>query len=375
MDSKSLDKQKLKEFCKHEIVLIVSVVLAIASSFINGPNFGSISYKDLMLLFDLMIVVTALKEFKVLDYIGTKLLHKDNSSRRIYIIMVTLTFFSSMLITDDVALITFVPLALVLAKKANFNPVKLVVFQTMAAILGCALTPMGSSQNLYIFTHFDLTSGEFFAVTLPMAIVAFIFLLVLVLVQKNKKLDVAIEEIHIKHKKLTILYFVLFLVVLASVFKLLNYEYAFIIILVVTFFVNKKLFKRVDYSLLITFTGFFIFIGNVSAIPAVKTLVSGLLTDPIHTYFISLILSQFISNVPVTLLLSPFTHDFKSIVLGVNAGGLFSLIGSMASIISYKFVISETKTSPITYIKMFAFYSLIAFCVIIPTAMVLIIFF
>ena len=136
MDSKSLDKQKLKEFCKHEIVLIVSVVLAIASSFINGPNFGSISYKDLMLLFDLMIVVTALKEFKVLDYIGTKLLHKDNSSRRIYIIMVTLTFFSSMLITDDVALITFVPLALVLAKKANFNPVKLVVFQTMAAILG-----------------------------------------------------------------------------------------------------------------------------------------------------------------------------------------------------------------------------------------------
>ena len=213
MDSKSLDKQKLKEFCKHEIVLIVSVVLAIASSFINGPNFGSISYKDLMLLFDLMIVVTALKEFKVLDYIGTKLLHKDNSSRRIYIIMVTLTFFSSMLITADVALITFVPLALVLAKKANFNPVKLVVFQTMAAILGCALTPMGSSQNLYIFTHFDLTSGEFFAVTLPMAIVAFIFLLVLVLVQKNKKLDVAIEEIHIKHKKLTILYFVLFFLV------------------------------------------------------------------------------------------------------------------------------------------------------------------
>lgn len=375
MDSKGLDRQKLKEFCKHEIVLIVSIVLAIVSSFINGPNFGSISYKDLMLLFDLMIVVTAFKEFKVLDYIGTKLLHKDKSSKRIYLIMVMLTFFSSMLITDDVALITFVPLTLVLAKKANFNPVKLVVFQTMAAVLGCALTPMGSSQNLYIFTHFDLTSAQFFAVTLPMAVVAFIFLLILVLVQKNKKLEVSIEEIHIKNKKLTILYFVLFLVVLASVFKVLNYQYAFIIILVVTFFVNKKLFKRVDYSLIITFTGFFIFIGNVSAIPAVKTLVSSLLTDPIHTYFISLILSQFISNVPATLLLSPFTHDFRSIVLGVNAGGLFSLIGSMASIISYKFVISGTKTSPITYIKKFAFYSLIAFCVIIPTAMILIIFF
>lgn len=375
MDSKSLDKQRIKEFLKHEIILIVSVVLAIVTSFINGPQFGSISFKDLMLLFDLMIVVTALKEFKVLDYIGTKLLHKDKSSRRIYFIMIMLTFFSSMLITDDVALITFVPLTLVLAKKANFNPVKLVVFQTMAAILGCSLTPMGSSQNLYIFTHFNLTTAQFFGATLPITIIAFIFLLVLIFFQKNRNLDVSIEEVHIKNKKLTGLYLVLFLIVLASVFKIINYEYAFAIIVVVTFIVDKKLFKRVDYSLIITFTGFFIFIGNVSAIPEVKVIISSLLTDPIHTYFIGLGLSQIISNVPTTLLLSPFTDNYRAIVMGVNAGGLFSLIGSMASIISYKFVISSTKTSPIKYIKTFALYSLIAFCVLIPSAVILILFF
>lgn len=368
MNSKNLEKNKFTEFLKKEIILIIAVILAIISSFVSIPKLSYINFEDLILLFNLMVVITALKEFKLLDYIGTRLLHRDKNLKRLYIVMVFLTFFSSMLITDDVALITFVPLTLVLAKKAKFNPIKLIVFQTIAAILGCSLTPMGSSQNLYIFTVFNLTPLEFFSVTIPITIVSFLILLGFVLVQKNKTLDVVIEEVKITQKKLISLYGFLFLLVLLSVFHVLNYEYAFVIIIIVTLVVDRKLFLKVDYSLILTFTAFFVFIGNVSALESVKHEISGILTNNIHTYFIGLGISQLISNVPTTLLLSPFTHNYKALLLGVNNGGLFSLIGSMASIISYKFAVSGTKTAPIKYIGTFALYSAISLAVLIPAS-------
>lgn len=375
MDSKGLDKQKVKDFCKKETILIIAVILAIITSFISPPKLSYINFKVLILLFNLMVVLTALKEFKFLDYIGTRLLHKDKSSRRIYFIMIMLTFFSSMLITDDVALITFIPLSLILSKKANFNPMKLIIFQTISAILGCALTPMGSSQNLYIFTHFNLTNEQFFSATLPITIVAFLFLLVLIFIQKDRTLDVIIEEVHVTSQKLIFSYIVLFLIVIGSVFHVVNFELAFCLVIIITFFVDKKLFLKVDYSLLITFTGFFIFIGNISAIPEVKTVISGLLISKVHTYFIALGLSQIISNVPTTLLLSSFTHNYRALIFGVNAGGLFSLIGSMASIISYKFVVANTNTSTLTYVKTFALYSIFGLMALIPSAYILIKFF
>ncbi|MGL4760751.1 MAG: SLC13 family permease [Sarcina sp.] len=372
MNSKDLDKNKLTEFLKKEIILIVAIILAIISSFISVPKLSYINFKDLILLFNLMVVITGLKEFKLLDFIGTKLLHRDKSLKRIYSVMIFLTFFSSMLITDDVALITFVPLSLILAKKANFNPTKLIVFQTIAAITGCSLTPMGSSQNLYIFTRFNLTSAQFFAVTLPITIVSFLLLVGLVIFQKNRTLDVSLDEVVISQKKLIGVYLILFLVVLASVFHLVNYRYAFASVVIITLLIDKKLFLRVDYSLLLTFTAFFVFIGNVSAIPSVKTVISGLLVNDVHTYFIGLGISQVISNVPTTLLLSPFTHNYRALLLGVNNGGLFSLIGSMASIISYKFAISGAKTTPGKYIGTFAIYSLISLAVLVPASYIII---
>ena len=368
MNSKALDKNKLTEFLKKELILIIAIVLSILTSFISPPKLSYINFKTLILLFNLMVVITALKEFKLLDFIGTRLLHRDKSLKRIYTVMIFLTFFSSMLITDDVALITFVPLSIVLAKKANFNPVKLIVFQTISAILGCSLTPMGSSQNLYIFTHFQLTTSQFFAVTVPITIVSFLVLIGLVLLQKNKTLDVKVHEVKVTQKKLIVLYIILFLVVIASVFNFIDYKFAFALVIIITILVDRKLFLRVDYSLILTFTAFFIFIGNISAIPSVKSVISHLLVNNIHTYFIGLGLSQFISNVPTTLLLSPFTHNYKALLLGVNNGGLFSLIGSMASIISYKFAISGTKATSGKYIGTFAAYSLVTLVFLIPAS-------
>ena len=372
MNSKALDKNKLTEFLKKEIILIIAIMLAIITSFISTPKLSYINFKDLILLFNLMVVITGLKEFKLLDYIGTRLLHHDKSLKRIYSVMIFLTFFSSMLITDDVALITFVPLSIILAKKANFNPVKLIVFQTIAAITGCSLTPMGSSQNLYIFTHFNLTSSQFFAITIPITIVSFLLLVGFVIFQKNKTFDVSLEEVVIEKKHLIGIYLILFLVVLASVFHLVNYKYAFAAVIIITLIIDKKLFLKVDYSLLLTFTAFFIFIGNVATIPSVKTVISGLLVNDVHTYFIGLGMSQVISNVPATLLLSPFTHNYRALLLGVNNGGLFSLIGSMASIISYKFALSSKKTTTGKYVGVFVLYSLVSLVVLVPTSYIII---
>ena len=372
MNSKALDKNKLTEFLKKEIILIIAIILAIITSFISAPKLSYINFKDLILLFNLMVVITGLKEFKLLDYIGTRLLHHDKSLKRIYSVMIFLTFFSSMLITDDVALLTFVPLSIVLAKKANFNPVKLIVFQTIAAITGCSLTPMGSSQNLYIFTHFNLTSSQFFAITIPITIVSFFLLVGFVVFQKNKTFDVSLEEVIIEKKHLIGIYLILFLVVLTSVFHIVNYKYAFATVIIITLIINKKLFLKVDYSLLLTFTAFFVFIGNVATIPSVKTVISGLLVNDVHTYFIGLGMSQIISNVPTTLLLSPFTHNYRALLLGVNNGGLFSLIGSMASIISYKFALSSKKITTGKYVSIFALYSLVSFAVLVPASYIII---
>ncbi|MGL4847661.1 MAG: SLC13 family permease [Clostridium sp.] len=371
MNLNALDKQKIKELCKKELILIIAVLLAIITSFISPPKLSSINFKVLILLFNLMVVVTGLKSFKFLDYIGTRVLHKDKSLRGIYLIMVCLTFFSSMLITDDVALITFVPISLILAKKAGFNPTKLIVFQTISSILGCSLTPMGSSQNLYIYTHFNLTDKQFFGVTLPITLIAFIVLLILVFTQKNRNLDVELKEVKIEKKSMIVVYGILFLIVLGSVFHMIDYRIAFIIVILVTLVIDRKLFLQVDYSLIITFTAFFIFIGNISAIPEVKKIISNFLINDVHTYFVALGLSQFISNVPTTLLLSPFTHNYKALLYGVNNGGLFSLIGSMASIISYKFAIASGEAKSSTYIKTFALYSLCVLVVLIPASLIL----
>lgn len=372
MNLNTLDKQRVKDFCKKEIILLIAVVLSIITSFISHPKLSYINFKVLILLFNLMVVVTALKSFKFLDYIGTSLLHKDKSLRSIYLIMICLTFFSSMLITDDVALITFVPISLILAKKANFNPMKLIILQTISAILGCSLTPMGSSQNLYIYTHFNLTDKQFFGVTIPITIIAFIVLLILTCTQKNRKLSVTIHEVKVEKKSMIVVYIILFLIVLGSVFHLVNYKIAFVIVIIVTLIIDRKLFLHIDYSLIITFTAFFIFIGNISAIPEVKRLISGFLVSDLHTYFIALGISQFISNVPATLLLAPFTHNYKALIYGVNNGGLFSLIGSMASIISYKFAIANGEIKSFDYIKTFAFYSLMILIVLIPASIILI---
>lgn len=359
-------KSSFIEFLKKECVLVIAVTLAILSSFISIPKMSYIDFKVLILLFNLMVVVAAFKELKVLDSIAIRLLKKCNTYTSISLALVFITFISSMIVTNDVALITFVPLSIVIAKKANINVLKIVIFQTLAANLGSSFTPMGNPQNLFIYSFYNLNPIDFFKITLPIVILAVLFLVLLVCKDKKINLSLDLEDVKIDNKRDVYLFGGLFLIILLSVFYVIDCKVTFLITIFMILLLNKKLFSQVDYSLLITFIGFFIFVGNISTMDLVKNFMEGILGSPQSTFLSSILSSQVISNVPATMLLSGFTNHFKELLLGVNIGGMGTLIASLASVISYKIYTSEFKNE--NYMKYFTFYNILGLVIFVPLA-------
>lgn len=367
---KGKKKSSFIEFLKKECVLVIAVTLAILSSFISIPKLSYIDFKVLILLFNLMVVVAAFKELKVLDSIAIGLLKKCNTYTSISLALVFITFISSMIVTNDVALITFVPLSIVIARKANINVLKIVVFQTLAANLGSSFTPMGNPQNLFIYSFYNLSPIDFFKITLPIVILAVLFLVLLVFKDKKMNLSLDLEDVKIDNKRDVYLFGGLFLIILLSVFHVIDYKVTFLITVIMVLILNKKLFSQVDYSLLITFIGFFIFVGNISTMDVVKNFMEGILNSPQSTFLASVLSSQVISNVPATMLLSGFTDHFKELLLGVNIGGMGTLIASLASVISYKIYASEFGND--NYMKSFTFYNILGLIIFVPIAYIFI---
>lgn len=367
---KGKKKSSFIEFLKKECVLVIAVTLAILSSFISIPKMSYIDFKVLILLFNLMVVVAAFKELKVLDSIAIGLLKKCNTYTSISLALVFITFISSMIVTNDVALITFVPLSIVIARKANINVLKIVIFQTLAANLGSSFTPMGNPQNLFIYSFYDLSPIDFFKITLPIVVLAVLFLVLLVFKDKKMNLSLDLEDVKIDNKRDVYLFGGLFLIILLSVFHVIDYKVTFLITVIMVLILNKKLFSQVDYSLLITFIGFFIFVGNISTMDVVKNFMEGILNSPQSTFLASVLSSQVISNVPATMLLSGFTNHFKELLLGVNIGGMGTLIASLASVISYKIYTSEFRND--NYMKSFTFYNILGLIIFVPIAYIFI---
>ncbi|WP_207711025.1 SLC13 family permease [Romboutsia sp. CE17] len=354
------------EFLKKEIVLVIATVLAITSSLISTPKLSYIDFKVLILLFNLMIVVAAFKELKVLDNIAIGLLKKCNTYTSISFALIFITFIASMIVTNDVALITFVPLSIVIAKKANIDVLKIVIFQTLAANLGSSFTPMGNPQNLFIYSYYNLSPLDFFKITVPIVILAIVFLSTLILKDKKMKLNLDLSDVIIENKRDVILFSLLFGIILLSVFHIVDYKITFAVTIITVIILNKKLFKEIDYSLLITFIGFFIFIGNISTMDVVRSFMENILNSEKSTFISSILASQVISNVPATMLLSGFTGHFKELLLGVNIGGMGTLIASLASVISYKIYTGEFREKNDKYLRKFNLYNLLGLAIFVP---------
>lgn len=361
--------QKIKNFVKKETVLTIAVLLAVISAFFVKPGREYLTYIDwrtLCILLSLMLVVAGFQRNGLFDAIGRKLLARTRNTAQLVGVLVFLCFFSSMFITNDVALLTFVPFALVTLQKCNQQRLIVLVFvlQTIAANLGSMLTPIGNPQNLYLYGLAGVDAGEFMSWMLPYTAFSGLLLLVVVFVlsarrQKLSPEDCAYEtpedcayeipedcvhetpeeEAQKSRKKNVVykknaVYLVLFVLSLLVVARLIPCYAVLAVILVTVFFVDRAVFGEVDYCLLLTFIAFFIFIGNMGNLPAVRDTLQSLVCG--RELGIGIAASQIVSNVPAALLLSGFTPDYKSLTLGVNFGGLGTLIASMASLISYK---------------------------------------
>jgi Na+/H+ antiporter NhaD/arsenite permease-like protein len=329
----------IKVLWKREPVLFISSIFSFFSMIFVPPSFSYLQYIDFKVLgclFSLMLVVLGFQKIFLFNFFASFLLSFAHNSREVAAFLVALTFFSSMAITNDVALITFVPLTIVVFTlcKKNGAILPTIVLQTVAANVGSSLTPVGNPQNLFLFTYFSIPPKSFFVTMLPLVAVGagLLSLLLFTIPRETERFAVEIE----KPEKLDLLqtgrYCLLFLVSLFSVFNVLPWYIGTAIVL---FSSDRILLRKVDYSLLLTFIALFIFVGNLGSIPAVQEFFKKLLEG--RVFITALVASQLISNVPATFLLSPFTSESRQLLMGVNAGGCGTLIASMASIISFKY--------------------------------------
>ena len=391
--------KKIKEFVKKEPVLCCALLLAVLSAFWVHPDRDYIEYIDfhtLAILFCLMCVMAGLQKLGMFRWIAEKLLSRVHKTSQVVLLLVLLCFFFSMLITNDVALITFVPFTFTVGRLLGEETYRrmafpVVVLQTIAANLGSMLTPVGNPQNLYLYGISGMGAGEFMGVMLPYSLLSLVLVVVCCAVfgrnlgkqgegddsggydggnrcgndSKSGK-DVPAGERSefvetVGQKAALAVYLIQFILCLLTVARFVPLWLSFAAVVVGVCITDWKVFAKVDYCLLLTFVGFFVFIGNMGRISAFAGFLQRMVAG--NEVWVSILASQCISNVPAALLLSGFTDNVRELLVGVNLGGLGTLIASMASLISYKYIAAEAERSALPggkgrYFKYFTLTSL-----------------
>lgn len=356
------------EFCKKEFLVIIATLAALISCFfVPITHFVKYINTDTIgLLFCLMIAVAGFRECRLLSVISIKLLGGGTPmARRTGTILVFITFFASMLFTNDVALIAFVPLTAALFSKLPSAMIYVITVQTAAANLGSMLTPFGNPQNLYLYDFYSYTPADFFGTTLPVFAVSAALILILCLLIKNVPLGTEnTEQVALENKRFLAFYVILFILCLLAVFGFLDVIVVFASVCVVAIILDMRLFTAVDYSLLLTFASFFVFVGNLQNMPAVNEFVTKLVEG--QEFLASTLVSQVISNVPAAFMLSGFTDNGRALVLGTNVGGLGTLVASLASLISFRIYMETDETKPVKYLGVFTLVNVILLAIIYP---------
>ena len=326
-------------FVKREPVLIIAALAALVSCFFVPPDGaypGYIDFRTLALLYCLMTVVVGLRQAGLFSHLAHVLCRRASSTRVMGILLVLLCFFSAMLITNDVALLTFVPFAVVVLGMADREKdlIHIVVLQTVAANLGSMLTPVGNPQNLFLYSCYDLSIGDFLRMTFPLWGLSLALVLAGCFLLSGEPIRVFLgEEPGIQRRELW-LHLALFAVCLLVVVRLIPWYAMLAAVVIALLIFDRKLLLKADFMLLLTFVAFFIFAGNLGRIEAVASLLHRLLDG--REYLTAVLSSQVISNVPAAVLLAGFTDKARALLLGVNVGGLGTPIASLASLISMK---------------------------------------
>ena len=387
----------VREIVRKDPVLVVAVVLALCSCAAVPPDAAYAEYVDLRtigMLFSLMTIMCGLSRLGVFRIACRHLLSVVRGPRRLALALTLLAFFSSMLITNDVALVTFVPFAL-LALRTLDSPRHAcftVVMMTIAANLGSMLTPVGNPQNLYLYSVSHMRIGEFVLLMLPYAAASLVLLVAAIALfgkipertqtsatrgakpDDNEHADeipqLATDADDPAPSLFRVIpWAVLFVLALLSVAHILPYQAIVAATIVVTLVADRSALLHVDYALLLTFVAFFVFVGNVGRIEIVSTALAQLIDS--HELAVSVIASQVLSNVPAAILLSGFTSNFAALIVGTNLGGLGTLIASMASLISYKQVALVLPREKGRYFMLFTMWNVAFLAVLAAFALIL----
>ena len=349
--------KRIGTFLKNEAVLSAAALCALATMVLVPPDRAYLAYIDfrvLGLLFALMTLVEGFRRCGVFRMLTAAMLRRSVSGRVLGLGLAALPFFSAMLVTNDVALLVFVPFTLGLLEDLGCRRagVPMLVLQTIAANLGSMATPVGNPQNLYLYSRYELSAGDFFGVVLPLAALSLLALGLLSLFVLPRRLPVlATETAALANTRALAVYGLLFLAALLSVFRLLPWPVLVLLVIAAALLLDRELLRRADYALLLTFVCFFIVSGDLGRVEAVKSLVQGLMEK--NALLTAVLVSQVISNVPAAVLLSGFSENWAALLAGVNIGGLGTPIASLASLITLKLYLKSEEAQPLRFLLFF----------------------
>ena len=365
--------QKILLKLKGEKILLFSGLCAVITMFLVPVDMDYLSYIDvrvLCLLFSLMVVILGFQKCGAFQWLSSRMIQKSSGGKMLGFSLVMLPFFSSMLVTNDVALLTFVPFTLLLLHQIHCerSTIFLLVLQTIAANLGSMATPVGNPQNLFLYAKYELSIKDFFFTMTPFTLISFLLLAIasFFVLPKNQSVIETEEKFYDKKKLLS--YGILFLLCLLTVFRVLPYPLLVAVVFFSILYLDRSILKEIDYGLLATFVCFFIVSGNLGRIDFVKQLLCLLLSK--NTLLTSAAASQFISNVPSAVLLSGFTNDWRSLLLGVNIGGLGTPVASLASLITIKLYLSDKDAKPLKFLTAFTLLNTAGLLILLFAAMI-----
>ena len=362
-------------FAKKNAVMLIALLAAILTMFfvpLDAEYLGYFDFKTLTCLFCTLAVVCALKNIRFFYMLAYKIVKLFKNTRACVIALVYITFLGSMLIANDMALLTFLPLGYLVLKSTGKEKHMAFTFimQNIAANLGGMLTPFGNPQNLYLYTKFEIPTGEFMSImAIPFAVAILLMTACCFIFVKKEELEVHEEEIKPQPLR-TVIYLVLFALSIIIVFRVVHYLVGLIVIPLVLLFMDRKALKKVDYPLLLTFVFFFIFSGNMARIEGVRNLFSSLLEK--NTLLVSVLSCQVISNVPSAILLSQFTGNYPQLLLGVNIGGVGTLISSLASLITFREYLKHNPGRGVEYVGLFSAFNFFFLIVLTLLALILV---
>lgn len=353
-------KDKVINFIKKEVVLSVAILLTIITCFfvpIDKEYLTYFDYNTLICLFCMLAVVAGLKTTNVFELISRKMIGLFHTRRGVIYSLVFGTFFFDMIVANDMSLITFLPLTYIVLHSTKNDKYLAFTFimQTIAANMGGMITPYGNPQNLYLYSYYNIPTSEFFSILLIQSITVAVLLWICCSFISNEKLTLRKKSKIIISKNKLYVYAMLFALVILSIFRIVPYILTLTIVIITILITDRKRFKDVDYALLAIFCVFFIFSGNISRIPAIKELITSIVTK--NTLLAGIVSCQFISNVPTAILLSKFATNYRELLISVNIGSLGILISSLASLITLKEFLKHQPKNFWKYLSMFTLFN------------------